>query len=175
MNAKKLPLFFIFLTFSTLSFAAPQVITLKDGSRINGELVGMANGVYTVRTSFSGDVNINSSDVSDISTAGAPAPEQQANATPPAAQNIDVNQKMQAMQAQVMANPEMVAQITQLAQDPEIMKLLSDPSLVQAVTNKDVNAIASNPNGKQLMNNPKMKAIMQQVQGSSSQQPQSQQ
>ena len=79
----------------------------------------------------------------------------------------DVNQKIQTMQTQLMANPEFMADLQQMAQDPEITQLLSDPALVQAVTSKDVNGLQNNPKGQQLMNNAKMKAIIEKLRGSS--------
>ena len=61
------------LSATTLAFAdqAEQVITLKDGSQIKGELAGIDNGVYTVKTPIIGDVHVAASDVASITNSNA--------------------------------------------------------------------------------------------------------
>ena len=173
MNALAKSIIYItLLAMPALTFADQQVITLQDGSQIKGELVGISNGTYTVKTPLLGEVHIQSAQVASISNPGA-ASTQAATAAPTnnqpttTATNPDLNQKIQAAQSQLLANPAFVTDVQALAQDPEIMQLLSDPALVQAVTSKDVNALQNNPRGQALMNNPKMKALIEKLRGSS--------
>ncbi|MBI4310049.1 MAG: hypothetical protein HY591_06940 [Candidatus Omnitrophica bacterium] len=155
-----------------LGHAETQTITLKDGSQIKGELTGVNDGTYTIKTPLLGDIHINSSQVANIGSAGMAMPGAQppANGLQPQASNGDMGQKIQTMQTQLMANPEFMADLQQMAQDPEIMQLLADPALVQAVTAKDANALQNNPQGQKLMNNPKMRAIIEKLRGSSASQ-----
>ena len=168
MTKKILLLSLYFLSASTFSFAVEQVITLKDGSQIKGELAGVENGVYTVKTPIIGDVHVNAKDVVNISAGGSIAhavlPAANTTTPPPSA---DMNQQIQAKQQQLMNNPQAMADLQQLMQDPEIVQLLSDPELVRAVTSRDMTAIQGNPKAQALINNPKMRALMEKMQGAS--------
>src|SRR5271154_1620639 len=65
----------LFLSITTFSFAdqGDQVITLKDGSQIKGQLAGIDNGVYTVKTPIIGDVHVAASDVASITNSSVTA------------------------------------------------------------------------------------------------------
>lgn len=149
----------------TLVFTAPvlaeeQVITLKDGTQLKGELTSVNNGAYTVHTATMGDVNVNSDQVVSIAKAGLPA-------LPTTAQP-NANERLMQMQTRMMSNPEFMKDLQALAEDPEVAQLLTDPALVQAVMSKDVNVIQNNPKAQQLMDNPRMKAFMEKVRASQS-------
>ncbi len=151
--------------FNLYSFAEEtQTITLKDGSQIRGELIGVGGGVYTIHTATMGDIKILVSQVASISN-GAPVPQAQGS-TPASDGNID--QKIQSAQSKLMNNPQMMQQVQAMAQDPQLMQLFSDPALVKAVMSHDVKAIEGNPKAQELMNNPKMRAIVEQMQGNPS-------
>ena len=151
---------------SIAAFADTQVITLKDGSQIKGELVGVSGDSYTVTTSTMGDIHVDKGQVNSIASEGAVLPQ----AAPPlqaaAPTGSDMSLKMQNMQAQLMSNPSYMADIQQMMQDPEIVQIMSDPSFVQAVTAKDVNGIQSNPRTQELLSNPKMQALIEKIRGS---------
>ena len=161
MNKIIFVLVFLFLSAATFTFAdqIEQVITLKDGSQIKGELSGVENGVYTVKTPSMGDVHVSAGNVASIANSKTPmaAPP----VTPVAAPNMD--QQIMAQQQKLMANPQAMADVQQIAQDPEIVQLLSDPALVQAVTSHDLQAIQNNPKIKELVNNPKMQALLKKL------------
>jgi len=149
---------------STLSFADEQVITLKDGSQIKGELAGIDNGVYTVKTPIIGDVHVAASDIASI-TNGAAAPVAAMPTSPMAASAMPANadDQVAASQKALMSNPQSMATLQEMMQDPEIMQALSDPAVVQAVTSHDYQAVQNNPKIQALMSNPKMKALLQQL------------
>jgi hypothetical protein len=154
MNKFSFVIAFLFLSAAAVSSAdqIQQVITLKDGSQIKGDLSGVENGVYTIKTPMIGDV-------ASITNGGVPAA-----ALPPAdASNPSMDQQIAAGQEQLMSNPQSMAMIQEIAQDPEIMKALSDPSLVQAVTSHNYQAVQSNPEFQALMNTPKMQALLQKL------------
>jgi hypothetical protein len=162
---------FIFLSMTaTFSFAdqADQVITLKDGSQIKGQLAGVENGVYTVKTPIIGDVHVSASDVASITNASASAAAAANNTnttvSPQAGSTIPItDQQIMTQQQNLMANPQAMASLQEMAQDPDIMKALSDPDLVQAVTTHNYQAIQTNPKMQELMNNPKMQALLQKL------------
>lgn len=160
----------LLITLFLMGFICPaladtQVITLKDGSQIKGELVSVGGGVYTVQTAALGNVKVDASQVVNIAN-GAVAPAANPYASQPPSDN-GLNQRIQTVQSKLMSDPNMMAQVQQMTQDPELMQLLSDPSLTQAVLSHDVNAIQNNPKAQELMNNPKMKALMDQLRNSS--------
>ena len=118
----KLILIFAILVLSanTVTFAeqAEQVITLKDGSQIKGVLSGINNGVYTVKTPIIGDVHVAASDVASITHVGnATAP---VAATPGQASGSmpNMDQQIAASQQKLMSNPQAIADLQQIAQDP---------------------------------------------------------
>jgi len=160
----KLILIFAALILSANTFAAAdqaqQVITLKDGSQIKGELSGIDNGVYTIKTPIIGDVHVAASDVASITHGNVPAAavQNQASVSVP---NMD--QQIAAQQQKLMSNPQSMAILKEMMQDPEITQALQDPALVQAVTSHDYQAVQSNPNVQALMNNPKMQALLKKL------------
>lgn len=163
----KLIFFFaaLILSVNTAAFAnqAEQVITLKDGSQIKGVLSGIDNGVYTVKTPIIGDVHVAASDVANITNgannAAAPAAMQNQASTP--VSNMD--QQIAAQQQKLMSDPQSMAILKEMMQDPEIMQALQDPALVQAVTSHDYQAVQSNPKIQELMNNPNMQALLKKL------------
>ena len=161
------------LCVSTAAFAdqPQQVITLKNGSQIVGQLVSLNNGVYTIKAPIIGSVQASASDVVNITNGNIPPgsnnPGQGNSNNPtlpaPTGDVPDLNQKIAEEQKQLMSNPESVSILMQMAQDPEIAQLLQDPALVQAVTHHDLQAVESNPRIKQLMDNPKVKEFLKRL------------
>jgi len=163
------------LCVSTAAFAdqPQQVITLKNGSQIVGQLVSLNNGVYTIKAPIIGNVQASASDVVNITNSNGGIPPGSNNpgqgysnnpTSPTQSGDIpDLNQKIAEEQKQLMSNPESVSILMQMAQDPEIAQLLQDPALVQAVTHHDLQAVESNPRIKQLMDNPKVKEFLKRL------------
>src|SRR5665213_3328557 len=119
----------LILSANAIAFAdqGEQVITLKDGSQIKGQLAGIDNGTYTVKTPIIGDVHVAASDVASITngaaggiTPAAGLPEQ----APTSAPNMD--QQIADRQKQLMSNPQSMATLQEMMQDPAIMQALQD-------------------------------------------------
>ncbi len=158
----------LFLSANITAFAddAEQVITLKDGSQIKGQLAGINNGVYTVKTPIIGDVHVAASDVASITNGAAdgtaaPVAAMPAQASGAPSNNMDA--QIAASQQKLMSNPQAMAELQEMAQDPEIMQALQDPALVQAVTSHNYQAVQSNPQVQALMSNPRMQAFLQKI------------
>ncbi|MBF0511677.1 MAG: hypothetical protein HQL13_05025 [Candidatus Omnitrophica bacterium] len=166
------------LSFNTALFADSneQVITLKDGSQIKGHLEGVKDGVYTVKTPIIGDVHVAAHDVASITNGSQPnsskAPNNSNNQAPVSTDNSSANSsgnssgfenQVAAAQQRLTSNPESMAVIQEMAQDPEIMQALQDPELIQAVTNHDISAVQNNPRLQELLKNPKMQAFLQKI------------
>ncbi len=153
----------LFLLLSPATIHAESVVTLKDGSQIKGEVIGLSDGVYTLKTPIIGEVHVAIADVVNINN-GTAMPQA---AALPSASTENLNQQVKSAQAQLMSNPQTMIELQEMLKDPEIAQLLSNPELVRIVTSNDVNAIAENPQAQALMNNPKMRAFIQKIQGSS--------
>ncbi|MBF0386232.1 MAG: hypothetical protein HQL20_00085 [Candidatus Omnitrophica bacterium] len=156
----KKPLFimlvFMFLTGLAGAEPMPRVITLKDGSTIQGKILGMEKGAYLIESAAIGELRVKESEVVLITAPGA-APREN---IPPAAESPD----LQAVQARMMADPSLMAELQAIASDPEVMALVTDPAFMQAAQARDMAAIQANPRTAQLMNNPKVKALIERMQ-----------
>jgi len=153
------------LSINTAAFAdnPDQVITLRDGSQIKGQLVGINNGSYTIQVPVVGDVHASMADVVSVTNANAPtlAAQPTANQQSVSAQNYA--QQIAANQKQLMSDPQSMELLHQMMQDPETMKLLQDPSLIKAVTSRDYGSVQNNPSVQKLLNSPSMQAILQRL------------
>ncbi len=175
-----LPKIFIFaflVLTPQVALSATQVITLKDGSQIKGELVSAIGGVYIIRTPTMGDIKINSSQVANIANTpvmptqptSPPGPTTNPYATQPLSDD-SMNQKVQAAQTRIMNDPETMAEIQEMVKDPQMIQLLSDPTLTKEVMSHDVKAIQNNPKAQELINNPRMRALMNKLRSKDSSQ-----
>lgn len=160
------------LSANTIIFADQdqQVITLKDGSQIKGVLSGIDNSIYTVKTPIIGDVHVAASDVASITNGNAPVaslPTNNTNYPTPSGQTLggpsSLDQQIAASQKQLLSNPQSMAILQQMTQNPEIMQALQDPALVQAVTNHDYAAVQSNPAVQKLINDPQMQVLLKEL------------
>ena len=82
----------------------------------------------------------------------------------------NIQPQVEAVQSQIMNNPELMKDITNLMADPEIMAALSDPAFVAAIQSQDPAAIENSPHMQELMNNPKMQALIEKLAEAESQQ-----
>jgi len=161
----------LFLSTQIIAFSdqAEQTITLKDGSQIKGILSGVDNGVYTVKTPVIGDIHVSQNDVASITNGNAPAalPLNNSNFSttpnPPFNSTGNMDQQIAASQQKLMSNPQSMATLQEMMQDPEIMQALQDPALVQAVTTHNYQAVSNNPKIQEMLSNPKMQALLQKL------------
>jgi hypothetical protein len=159
MKKLLLPLSVLFtLNLASLPVHA-AVITLKDGSVVHGEVVSLNNGTYVINTTNMGQVSTPAQNVASIAEnqAAAPATEIPANT------NIKSLPEFQTMQNKIVSNPEAMADIQKLMEDPEVMSIISDPAFIAAVQSGNVASLQSDPRLQKLANNPKIQALMQKV------------
>ena len=145
---------------------ASPTIELKDGSRIEGEIQGIENGVYTVISPSIGTVLITQSNIvrivysSDVSNAaGSP---DKAAADKPAARNDALARGIQQLQASLAQNPAAVKSIMDLQSDPQIQAVLSDPAIVKAIQEGDYMSLIGNAKIQALESNEHLKQLLQQ-------------
>ena len=153
------------LSINTAAFAdnPDQVITLRDGSQIKGQLVGINNGSYTIQVPVVGDVHASMADVVSVTNANAPTLATQPTTNQQLINGPNYDQQIAANQKQLMSDPQSMELLHQMMQDPETMKLLQDPSLIKAVTSRDYGSVQNNPSVQKLLNSPSMQAILQRL------------
>ena len=173
--------FLFFVLISPALAQTEKTITLKDGSQIQGHIVSMDNGQYSIESQTLGKIQVPEENIVNIVTPGQnPAlisqraslpnmPNMQSMPSLPNNSSPEFAADVKTTQAQIMSNPAAMQEIQALAADPEIISLLSDPELLKAATSGNPQAIQSNPRIQMLMSNPKMQQLMQKL-GSQQQQ-----
>ena len=153
-----------------LSFAQPETdsadktITLKDGTKIKGRLTGVQNDSYVVETRQLGTIHVKSSEVLSINSQDiSAAPVAESSQTQGQVQGGSLKGQVQGLQNQILSNPQNVADIQELLQDPEFVEIIKDPQFVDAIMSYDVERIKSNPSTQTLLQNPKMQALIQKM------------
>ena len=137
----------------SLNAGADQIV-LHDGSSIQGEVMSMQNGQYTLRTESLGVVTVSSNKIQSISS-GAGRRDSAKQAGPSSGQTA----AMQAIQSRMASDKGIMASVTRLQNDPDMQAVLQDPEVMQAVQNFDLQTLANHPKLKKLMNNSQAKSI----------------
>ena len=159
----KLLLFIIFLGFACPLYAqSAKIITLKDGSVIKGNVLQLADGVYTLETGNLGKVTVAESEIVSIAAESAPAPANTTNTENTASASL--KGQVQEMQTNLLSDPEVMTEIQNIMQDPEIRGVLSDPAFMQAIMSYDPNQIKQNEKTQYLLQNPKFRSLMEKIQ-----------
>ena len=140
------------------AWASEQVVTLTDGSRIRGEVVGLQDGRYAIDTAALGRVQVDAASVVSITAAEA-APAQPVS---PGLQ-LSAGDAVARVQSMIADNPSLMSQILRLQTDPDMQAALSDPELMSAVQRFDIDALVKHPKFQALLNNPKIRAIQSTV------------
>jgi len=136
-----------------------RVITLKDGTKIVGEILSFENNAYTVQSSL-GQLQIKDQDIVAISLPGLPetagtVASENSNPINPTDSQID------SLQQKLLNDESFMADANKIGKNPEIMNILSQPDIMQAIANRDINALQSNPKFKELLNNPQILELIQ--------------
>jgi len=136
---------------------ASPTIELKDGSRIQGEIQGLENGVYTVRSATLGTVHLKQSDIARIDYDGSGASRASTKSS-----NDDLTRNILQMQTSLAQDPDLMKSIVSLQDDPQIQAILNDPAIVRAVQEGDYSSLLANPKIKALESNTHLKQIIEQ-------------
>ena len=142
--------FLLFLLFFVQNAAASeiQLIELTDGSTISGEVLSLANGVYTIKSGSLGTVKLEASKIRAIHA--------KSSSTKAAS-----SQEKKALEEKMLNDKEIMALILSLQNDPDFKKVLEDPVIMKAVNEGDISALTANPQFMKLLNNTTVKEIQQ--------------
>jgi len=146
--------FILLLLGAGLSFAESDLtvnLSLKDGTQIKGKLLSLENGVFEVKTTSMGVVNVPESEVVAM----------QSNSSLDVSANKKLDsEKLQSLQNSMMKDPVAMEKIMALQQNPEFMKVLQDPAVMKAIQSGDYDALSNNPVFKDLMENSAIKELV---------------
>ncbi len=147
---------------STPTFAKSlKEITLKDGSVLKGHVVQLRDGIYTIKTSNIGEIEINEDDILNISSSEAAAKKKQMQRS---SKTLNPTMGIKKMQENLMADPNIMSGVQSMLEDDEIKALLSDPKLINDVMSFDPEKIGQNENVNKLLQHPDMQRLMHQAQ-----------
>lgn len=125
-----------------------QMIELTDGSAIAGEVLSLANGVYTIKSDSLGTIKLEQSKIRAIRAKSSGT-----NAASP--------QEMKALTEKMLSDKEIMVLIQSLQNDPDFKKALEDPAIMKAVSEGDISALTANTQFMKLLNNATVKEIEQ--------------
>lgn len=155
-------------------------ITLNDGTTIYGKVIGMSDGVYTIRTEAMGDINVNSDNVSEISSNTSSSNNRsskieiidgntkntnnsnnsynnnQDNSTNYIEQQKDANARVQSM----MMDENFMENLMQLNNSSEMQSVLNDPEVMNAIQSGDYEFLMNNSKMNSLMNSSEIQDIL---------------
>ena len=143
-------------------FASPT-IELKDGSRIQGEIQSLENGVYTVLSPSIGIIHVAQSNIVRI-VYGAGASNAADASGKSQRSNDAVTQQIQQVQSRLAEDPAAMQSIMSLQSDPQVQAVLSDPAIMKAIEDGDFMSLLGNAKIQALQNNEHLQQLLQQQQ-----------
>jgi hypothetical protein len=135
-------------------------LELTDGSIIIGEVLGMSGGVYSVRSPTLGTLGIESSRVRSLRNADPAATSDATLANPAASYGADID----ALQRQMVGNPDLMQMIVGLQNDPALQRAMADPELMALISSGNIDALRQHPSFLELMSQPGIRGIVEQLQ-----------
>jgi len=139
---------------------ASPTIELKDGSRIEGEIQSIENGVYTVLSPSIGTVHVAQANIARIVYSGG---SNAANSSGKSSARDDaLARDIQQLQTRLAQDPAAMQSIMSLQSDPQIKAILNDPAIVKAIQEGDYMSLMGNAKIQALESNEHLKQLLQQ-------------
>ena len=120
-------------------------IQLIDGSVINGEIISLSEGIYTINTPSLGQIKLEGAKVSKIETG-----------------NLSQSQ-VESYGKTLMEDPKNAAIVTELASDSQFQALAKDPQIAEAAKAGDIQAMMKSEKFKAILENPKLKETIKKL------------
>ena len=147
------------LTLCSVSFAA--TVVLRDGTVIQGEVVSLQDGVYTIATDSAGTLHVRKEEVRSIDEKGKSATGPSVG-LPPDASSPEAG-ALDAAKSRIAEDPKLLAIVLALQNDPAVLAVLADPEITKAIAAGDYSALMNNPKIIALMNNEKLREVIDQT------------
>lgn len=141
---------------------ASPTIVLKDGSRIQGEIQSVDNGVYTVTSPSIGTVHVAQSNIARIEY-NADDSNAAGTSSKSSASDDTLTRDIQQLQTSLAQDPTTMQSIMSLQSDPQIQAVLSDPAIVKAIQEGDYTSLLGNPKIQALESDEHLKQLVQQL------------
>ena len=164
----------LLLFFATASWAAEfKTFSLRDGSTLSGELIGLEGGRYLVRTPSLGEVALAVDQVLAINPAQRGGGGGSGGGSGSSGgfslngltldSSIDLGALLQQTQQRIQGDPALLQQVQALAHDPELAALANDPAFVQKILSGNLDALRSDPRVERLMYHPELQRLVGQL------------
>ncbi len=140
---------------------ASPTIELKDGSRIQGDIQGIENGVYTVRSPSIGTLHVAQSNIVRIIYSGDATNAESSSGKSPAG-NDGLARDIQQLQSHLAEDPATMQSIMNLQSDPQIQAVLNDPVIAKAIQDGDYASLIGNSKIQSLESNERLKQLLEQ-------------
>ena len=141
--------------------AASPTIELKDGSRIEGEIQSVDNGVYTVLSPSLGTVHVAQSNIVRI-VYGGDVPKAADSSGKSSTRDDALTGDIHQLQTRLAQDPATMQSIMSLQSDPQIQAVLSDPAIVKAIQDGDYMSLLGNAKIQALESDEHLKQLLQQ-------------
>lgn len=160
----------ILLLSTTPALAETASIHLNDGTTVRGEVIGLKDGNYQIRSSSLGTLDIPQSKIKLVEF-GATATINNVASAPASSVNGELGAPASGASAAALANitsrlqnsPGLMSNISSLAEDPDIRAIVEDPEIQRLIQAGDFSSLMTNPKMRKLMNNSKIKDITNQL------------
>lgn len=165
-------LVFFVLTFASLTFATQKSkIDLTDGSTLDGEVISVEEGVYTIKSPSLGALKIEESKIRAIRSADPTAAIPAVGVSAVSQKDITsldattIQNEVGKIQPAIASNPDIMKAIPGLLSNPDFQALLKDPEIVNAAKSMDVKALMANEKFVKIINDPTIQEISQKIKG----------
>lgn len=146
----------ILMMLSILTHA--ETIVLQDGSRLQGKILSMDNGTYTVQTQSMGVIRLNQQKIRSISQDSAGVGDAVSSGGASIGQST-----IQSLQSSMTNNPGVMSMIMSLQSDPDMQAVLNDPEVMAAIQSFDLEKLKNHPKIIKLMQNRQIQNIQGKV------------
>lgn len=150
----------LFLFTCSPAFAgATKELVLKDGSRIQAEILSFSNGVYRLKSNALGEFSVPEDEIKSIHFSRSRKGFSSAKKSAESRQSLTMEdagigpQEIAQMKQQMISDPEIMQLLQELRRDPSIQKILEDQDLMNAINQGDLGKVSADPKIKSLMNN----------------------
>ncbi|MGB5452427.1 MAG: hypothetical protein WBM71_00945 [Sedimenticolaceae bacterium] len=138
-----------------------RIIELNDGSRIAGEILAYESGVYTIQSDTLGQLHIPDESIRAIrSDRSKPAPAGGALVAVPRA---STGTQFAEIQSRILNDPNLLAIVMSLQNDPQLLSILNDPVLMRAIAAGDLESLLSSPKILELEDHQTIQQLLQRM------------
>ena len=141
-------------------------VHLTDGSTIQGEVVSLKGGAYTIRSPALGEVRIAQDKIRIVEYGAAASASSSTSESPTGGESptsSEIVGSLASIQSQIMGNTDVMAAIMNLRNDPVVQAAIADPDVQQMIASGNYSGLMAHPKIIALMNHDGIQAITRQI------------